>query len=81
MKFNFKKDSIDFLNDFFIIGSQYVIKDQKHPVILLIKEESYFSYYIKYLCIGIDDKATLEDMHYNPKIFIEMIDCGDIYKI
>lgn len=81
MKFNFNNSSIDFLNDFFVIGSQYRLANKTHPVILLIKEESYFSYYIKYLCIGIDDKAALEEMHYNPKIFIEMIDCGDIHKM
>lgn len=81
MKFNFKKDSIDFLNDFFVIGSQYKLANKTHPVVLLVKEESYFSYYIKYLSIGIDDKATLEEMHHNPKNFVEMIDCGDIHKI
>jgi len=81
MKFHIERDTIDFLNDYFSIGNQYVIKDEKYPVLLLFKEEGFFSYYIKYLCIGLEDEPRIEEMFLNAEIFKNMIDSGQINKI
>jgi len=81
MKYHIERDTLDFLNDYFSIGTQYEIKTEKYPVILLSKEEGFFSYYIQYLCIGTEDEPKIEELFLNAEIFKNMIDCGQINKV
>lgn len=81
MKFYINRDTIDYLNDYFTIGSQYTISPEQYPVVLLLKEEGLFTYYIQYLCVDMENEPKIEELILSADAFKKMIDSKHIIKL